>query len=79
VRDVASLAGLEMLPWDGWGLMPKPDETPAGDLAAELDAAARLTLEPDAHFDALRALYEQPQWRVPPEVFNAVTGRMDAV
>jgi hypothetical protein len=79
VRDVASLGGMEMLPWDVWGLMPGPGESASEAVTAELDAAARLSLDPDGHFDALRALYERPEWRVPAEVFNAVTQRSDAV
>jgi hypothetical protein len=43
VRDVASLAGLELLPWDAWGIIGRPYAILAdGDLAA-LDAAARAT------------------------------------
>jgi hypothetical protein len=79
VRDIASLAGMEMLPWDSWDLMPKPNETPGEALAAELDAAMPLSLDPDGRFDELRALAEQPGWRVPTEVFNAVAQRMDTV
>lgn len=79
VRDIASLAGMEMLPWDVWGLMPQPNEPPTDAALAELDAAALFSLDPDVHFDALRALCERPEWRVPGEVFNAVTQRMDAV
>jgi hypothetical protein len=79
VRDIASLAGMEMLPWDSWGPMPKPGETPGDALMAELDGAMALSLDPDARFDDLRALYAQPAWRVPPQVFNAVAQRMDAV
>ena len=80
VRDIASLAGMEMLPWDSWGpLMPAPDEAFDETVTAALDAAAPLSLDPDAHFDELRALYEQPGWRVPAQVFNAVAQRMDTI
>jgi hypothetical protein len=79
VRDVASLAGMEMLPWDSWGLMPRPDETLGAAAAEALDTAASLSLDPDAHFDELRELYEEPGWRVPAEVFNAVAQRVDTV
>ena len=79
VRDIASLAGMEMLPWDSWGLMPKPNVAPSAAVMAELDAAMPLSLDPDGCFDALRTLYEQPAWRVPGEVFNAVAERMDRV
>jgi Transglutaminase-like superfamily len=79
VRDIASLAGMEMLPWDVWGPMWQPNETPSPAVTAELDAATPFSLDPDAHLDALRALYERPDWRVPDQVFNAVAQRVDTV
>lgn len=69
VRDVAALNNVVMLPWDVWGAMPQPGETPD---FAKFDAWAELTREPDAHFAELRALYATDDLRVPPVVFNAV-------
>ncbi len=58
VRDLLALNKLEILPWDGWGLMRGPGEPfPAEDLAL-LDRIAALTLAPDAGFIELRALYD---------------------
>ncbi len=76
VRDLAALNNREMLPWDVWGPMVQND--------AELDLGlidrlAELTREPDAHFDELRAVYDQgPPLSVPPTVFNAVLNRAEA-
>jgi hypothetical protein len=80
VRDIAALNNMEMLPWDVWGAaMFEPGDTPTAEMLAALDAAAPLSHEPDAHFDALRALYGEPDWRVPAQVFNAVAQRVDTV
>jgi hypothetical protein len=84
VRDAASLAGFEMLPWDCWGAMPGSDEPIAqADLAwfdrlAALTAA--LTADLDAALDALVVLNrDDERQRVPPVVFNAVRQRSEAV
>jgi len=58
VRDMASLNKLELLPWDGWGIMEAPDEAlSAGDLNL-LDQAAELTNSDVRNFDQVRRLYE---------------------
>jgi hypothetical protein len=44
VRDVASLAGLELLPWDAWGVIGRPYAILADEDLAVLDAAARATV-----------------------------------
>jgi len=69
VRDFLSLNKIELLPWDGWGLMAGPgDAVPAADLTL-LDRIAALTLAGDAAFDDIRALYAgdprlhtRPEW-----------------
>ncbi len=43
VKDVAALAGNELLPWDGWGVMLTPHEERDAAALAELDALARAT------------------------------------
>lgn len=47
VRDVAALANHEMLPWDVWGPMIQPDETPGPDKLVLLDQAAQAARDPD--------------------------------
>ena len=79
VRDIAALNNMEMLPWDVWGAMYGPDREPTPKTLAALDAAAQLSLDPDPHFDEIRSLYERPEWRVPAQVFNALTQREDTV
>ena len=76
VRDIAALNNREMLPWDVWGAMPQPGEEPD---AATFDTWAALTLDPDAHFDALRKLYATDAIKVPKIVFNAVRQKPEPV
>jgi len=79
VRDIAALNNMEMLPWDVWGVMPQPGEKPDAAALAQLDAAAAISLAPDARFNDLRALYADRGWRVPEQVMNAVTQQVDVV
>jgi len=74
VRDIAALNNREMLPWDCWEPMPRPDEEP--DFAL-FDRLATLSHAPDAHFDALREGYAAAL-AVPPQVLNAVRNRIEA-
>jgi hypothetical protein len=76
VRDLAALNNREMLPWDVWGPMTPNDAEV--DLAL-IDRLAELTHDPDAHFDELRAVYDQgPPLSVPSTVFNAVRNCAEA-
>ena len=80
VRDAAALNKVEMLPWDVWGAMPRPDEPLSDEQLAFFDRLAALTRAPDASFAELRALYESDdRLRVPATVFNAVLQRDDTV
>jgi len=66
VRDLLALNRLEILPWDGWGLVRWADDPyPAEDLAL-LDRIAALTLAPDANLAELRRLLaHEPRLRAP--------------
>ena len=78
--DFASLNNMEMLPWDDWGPSPQPGETPSAEACALFDRLAGLTLDADDRFAELRTLYEgDASLRVPAEVFNAVTQRLELV
>jgi len=80
VRDLAALNNMEMLPWDVWGAMIRPDEPPRDDQLALFDRLAALTRAPDASFAELRALYEEDdRLHVPATVFNAVLNRPEAM
>jgi hypothetical protein len=59
--------------------MSQPGEEPGAAAVAQLDAAAAISLAPDARFDELRALYADEGWRVPARVMNAVTQQVDVV
>lgn len=80
IRDAASLSGMEMLPWDVWGAMPKPgDPIPDADLQL-FDRLAELTADPQAELTEVRRLVaEDPRLRVPATVFNANLKRMEPV
>ena len=75
VRDLSALNGMELLPWDVWGVMPPPGE-PFD--ALFFDELAVLT-QSDS-LDDLRSRYESDAGlRVPPTVFNAVLNRPETV
>ena len=80
IRDVAWLNKHEMLPWDVWGAMPKPDEPFDDERLAFFDRLAALTRDPDSTFDELREVYEHDtRLCVPARVFNATLNREEAV
>jgi hypothetical protein len=80
VHDVAALNKMEMLQWDVWGAMPRPDEPLRHDQLAFFDRLAALTRAPDSSFAELRRLYEgDDRVRVPATVFNAVLNRPEAI
>jgi hypothetical protein len=69
VRDMASLNKVELLPWDGWGLMGGEGKGFSADDLALLDSAAALTLADNTSFSEMRALYEDNAGlRVPPAI-----------
>jgi hypothetical protein len=80
IRDVAALNKVEMLPWDVWGGMPKPDEAISGDQLPFFDRLAELTREPDENFAELTTLYESDsRLRVPAQVFNSMLKRVEQI
>ena len=80
MHDVAALNKMEMLQWDVWGAMPRPDEPLQHDQLAFFDRLAALTRAPDSSFAELRRLYEgDDRLRVPATVFNAVLNRPQAI
>jgi hypothetical protein len=69
IRDFLALNKIELLPWDGWGLMAGPEDTVSESELTLLDRIAALTLEADGAFDDIRALYASdarlhtaPEW-----------------
>ena len=73
VRDLAALNGMELLPWDVWGLMTANDAALSAETRAFLDHLASLTFAVDASFRELCSIYEaDDRLRVPLIVFNAL-------
>jgi hypothetical protein len=68
IRDFLSLNKIELLPWDGWGLMDGPEDVVSVDDVTLLDRIAALTIDPDAAFDDMRSLYaSDPRLHTRPE------------
>ena len=69
IRDLAALNKMELLPWDCWGLIDRPDESVSEDELAFLDQVAALTLADNDRFEEVRALYDTDErLRVPPVI-----------
>ena len=65
---------MEMLPWDVWGAMIRPDEP------LRNDQLATVTRAPDTTFAELRTLYEgDERLYVPTTVFNSVLNRPETI
>ena len=80
LRDFASLNNMEMLPWDSWGVMTGPDASIPDTTLKLIDHVAELTLDGDARFTELRALYgNDERLRVPPMVFNIANRKLEDV
>lgn len=76
VRDVASINGMELLPWDCWGLADLPDDRLTDDDLSLLDRTAKLAEGDVPEFSDLRRLYRaEPRLSVPAVVTSYVDGR----
>lgn len=62
---------MEMLPWDVWGMMPRPDDELGGEEIVLLDRVAELTLAGGDGLSKLWEIYRDERLRVPKMVFNA--------
>jgi hypothetical protein len=79
VRDLASFAKRELLPWDGWGIMTTQEDGDAAEMAL-LDRVAALTLAGDErHAERLEIQGSHPGLRVPSVVlsFNLAGAKVD--
>lgn len=66
VRDMLSLNKVEILPWDGWGLISKKDEELTPDDWDLLDRIATLIVQGDRAVPDMHAVFENdPRVRVP--------------
>ena len=67
IRDFLALSKIEILPWDGWGLMAEDDESAATYEVELMDRIASFTLASGEAFAQIRALYENdPRLGMPP-------------
>ncbi len=78
-RDFLALNKIEILPWDGWGLLYKDEAQVTEDDRAFLDRIAAMTTAGDAAFAQIRSVYENDarvhlpaDWR--PMTLSQVTG-----
>ncbi len=80
LRDLASLSGMEMLPWDVWGMMSMDNAGLSEDKRTLLDRIAALTLGADNEVAQAREVYRSDdKLRVPGVVFNAMRQRAEQV
>jgi hypothetical protein len=82
VKDIAALNRMEMLQWDAWGAMPRPNNTMQNKKKlAFFDRLAVLTQDPDESFDELLKAYEDKDNRlhVPERVFNAIHRHLENI
>jgi hypothetical protein len=78
MRDAAALRNIEVLPWDCWGAMPRPEDTIGDDLALLFDRLAALTETPDACYAELdRLCQDDERLRVPLAVRSAARNRYE--
>jgi hypothetical protein len=79
-RDLAALNKMELLPWDGWGIIDAPEDKLSTEDWALLDHAAELTLADNSAFERVRALYEgDERLHVPPVIRTYGAGGMRMV
>jgi hypothetical protein len=80
LRDVASLNKVELLPWDGWGLIDASDDEMGAEDLTLLDKVAALTAGDVPEFEQLRQLYEaEKRLRVPEKIHSYVQGGVQLV
>ncbi|MBX4894616.1 transglutaminase domain-containing protein [Rhizobium bangladeshense] len=80
IRDLATLNGREVLPWDVWGAQPALNATLSRSELDFFDELALITADPDSNFDALsRRFSEDNKLRLPQTVFNALRRRQESV
>ncbi len=80
IRDLATLNGCEILPWDVWGAQPPTDIALSDEELDFFDRIASLTADPDGSFDAMRERFvEDARLRLPDTVYNALLHRKERV
>jgi hypothetical protein len=80
LRDFAALNRMEMLPWDVWGAMPKPEDEVDNETLAVIDRIAALTIASDDALPEIHSTYDRDErLRVPHVVFNALRNAPEVV
>lgn len=82
IKDIAALNKVEMLQWDAWTGMPRPNNTMQDKKRlSHFDELARAAQDPDAHFDQLQQIYADSAMhvKVPARVFNAMRRHLEWV
>jgi hypothetical protein len=75
ITDFACLNKVELLPWDGWGMMMGPHDVLTDDTLAVLDDIAALSVSDDT--DAIRDRYERDdRLRVPSDITSFIDGEL---
>ena len=73
--DLACFNKVELLPWDGWGMMTGPHDPVTDEATAVLDEVAALVVADDVA--AVRRRYEgDERLRVPPDITTVLDGRI---
>lgn len=68
VRDLLALNKVEILPWDGWGLIAKDEGIITSEDMAILDRIAELTLSGNRAFSEIRSIYKNDdRLHMPPD------------
>jgi hypothetical protein len=80
IRDVASLNKVELLPWDGWGIIEARDEELSVEDLAFLDRVAELTRGDVPEFDKVHKLYENDnRFHVPATIHSYTQGGVETI
>jgi len=75
ISDFACINKVELLPWDGWGMMTGPHEPLTTDALAVLDVLAALVVTDD--FEAVRERYlNDDRLRVPADITSFIDGEL---
>lgn len=75
VRDVAALNKVELLPWDSWGIIERPDDQLSADDLAFLDQVAAQTSGDVPAFEQVRAWYEHDERLRVPATIHSYAGQ----
>jgi hypothetical protein len=82
IKDVASLNKKEMLQWDAWEGMPKPNDPMKDKKTLQFfDELAILLSDPEGSFNDIKKAWanKQENIKIPGRVFNSVSSRMEEV